>query len=201
MWHSLVTHPSVHVFGWFKCAIFFIFSLSLSMFTVRWLRSVVWDWWQSLRWMHAAKFGSLIKELVLLMAIVALFCSRRSAGQFIWSHCLCWQGYKLTFHPVYFHLSSRLFFFLFCFFLWKIRYTAAHTLDLYSEVAAICRPPLQLAPSEIGSFKKTQTPATGYIISVFKVCMCIISASSGHCCYMSYTEKKPRGFFNSKFII
>ncbi|XP_075166997.1 uncharacterized protein LOC142239111 isoform X2 [Haematobia irritans] len=51
----------------------------------------------------------------------------------------------------------------------NLRYTAAHTLDLYSEVAAICRPPLQLAPSESGSFKKTQTPATGYIISVFKV--------------------------------
>ncbi|XP_020713528.1 uncharacterized protein LOC101460297 isoform X7 [Ceratitis capitata] len=50
-----------------------------------------------------------------------------------------------------------------------LKYTAAHTLDLYSEVAAICRPPLVLAPNESGSFKKTQTPATGYIISVFKV--------------------------------
>uniref|UniRef100_A0A1B0ARQ1 Uncharacterized protein n=1 Tax=Glossina palpalis gambiensis TaxID=67801 RepID=A0A1B0ARQ1_9MUSC len=47
-------------------------------------------------------------------------------------------------------------------------YTAAHTLDLYSEVAAICRPPLVLGPSDVGGFKKTQTPATGYIISVFK---------------------------------
>ena len=51
-----------------------------------------------------------------------------------------------------------------------VRYTAAHTLDLYSEVAAICRPPLVLSPNEMGSFKKTQTPSTGYIISVYKVC-------------------------------
>ncbi|XP_037948123.1 uncharacterized protein LOC119679702 isoform X1 [Teleopsis dalmanni] len=50
-----------------------------------------------------------------------------------------------------------------------LKYTAAHTLDLYSEVAAICRPPLVLVSNESGSFKKTQTPATGYIISVFKV--------------------------------
>ncbi|XP_058837957.1 uncharacterized protein LOC131693822 isoform X1 [Topomyia yanbarensis] len=49
------------------------------------------------------------------------------------------------------------------------RYTAAHTLDLYSEVASICRPPLALAPNEIGSVKKGQTPSTGYIISVYKV--------------------------------
>lgn len=49
------------------------------------------------------------------------------------------------------------------------RYTAAHTLDLYSEVASICRPPLALTGSEMGSFKKSQTPSTGYIISVFKV--------------------------------
>ncbi|XP_055630929.1 uncharacterized protein LOC129771373 isoform X3 [Toxorhynchites rutilus septentrionalis] len=49
------------------------------------------------------------------------------------------------------------------------RYTAAHTLDLYSEVASICRPPLSLAPNEIGSVKKGQTPSTGYIISVYKV--------------------------------
>ncbi|XP_029720874.2 uncharacterized protein LOC115262617 isoform X1 [Aedes albopictus] len=49
------------------------------------------------------------------------------------------------------------------------RYTAAHTLDLYSEVASICRPPLALAPNEIGSVKKGQTPTTGYIISVYKV--------------------------------
>lgn len=52
---------------------------------------------------------------------------------------------------------------------YQYRYTAAHTLDLYSEVAAICRPPLSLTASELGSFKKSQTPATGYIISVFKV--------------------------------
>lgn len=51
----------------------------------------------------------------------------------------------------------------------KNRYTAAHTLDLYSEVAAICRPPLAIAGTDIGSFKKTQSPSTGYIISVFKV--------------------------------
>ncbi|KAH8301852.1 hypothetical protein KR059_012836 [Drosophila kikkawai] len=50
-----------------------------------------------------------------------------------------------------------------------LKYTAAHTLDLYSEVAAICRPPLVLPSNEAGSFKKTQTAATGYIISVFKV--------------------------------
>lgn len=49
------------------------------------------------------------------------------------------------------------------------KYTAAHTLDLYSEVASICRPPLALTGSEMGSFAKSQTPATGYIISVFKV--------------------------------
>ncbi|XP_038108067.1 uncharacterized protein LOC6042946 isoform X1 [Culex quinquefasciatus] len=49
------------------------------------------------------------------------------------------------------------------------RYTAAHTLDLYSEVASICRPPLALAPNEVGSVKKGQTPSTGYIISVYKV--------------------------------
>lgn len=49
------------------------------------------------------------------------------------------------------------------------RYTAAHTLDLYSEVAAICRPPLVLAQNDIGSFKKFQTPSTAYIISIFKV--------------------------------
>ncbi|XP_055906028.1 uncharacterized protein LOC129941431 isoform X1 [Eupeodes corollae] len=51
----------------------------------------------------------------------------------------------------------------------NLKYTAAHTLDLYSEVAAICRPPLVLAPNESGSFKKSQTPSTGYIISVYKV--------------------------------
>ncbi|XP_065083515.1 uncharacterized protein LOC135705672 isoform X1 [Ochlerotatus camptorhynchus] len=49
------------------------------------------------------------------------------------------------------------------------RYTASHTLDLYSEVASICRPPLALAPNEIGSVKRGQTPTTGYIISVYKV--------------------------------
>ncbi|CRL04585.1 CLUMA_CG017654, isoform A [Clunio marinus] len=47
------------------------------------------------------------------------------------------------------------------------RYTAAHTLDIYSEVASICRPPLLLAPSEQANLKKT--PTTAYIISVYKV--------------------------------
>lgn len=45
------------------------------------------------------------------------------------------------------------------------RYTAAHTLDIYSEVASICRPPLML--SEQTNLKKT--PSTAYIISVYKV--------------------------------
>lgn len=58
---------------------------------------------------------------------------------------------------------------IFLFVLESCRYTAAHTLDLYSEVAAICRPPLSLIVNEVGSFKKSQTPSTGYIISVFKV--------------------------------
>ncbi|XP_034124772.1 uncharacterized protein LOC117581357 isoform X5 [Drosophila guanche] len=49
-----------------------------------------------------------------------------------------------------------------------LKYTAAHTLDLYSEVASICRPPLVLPSNEAGSFKKSQTAATGYIITVFK---------------------------------
>ncbi|KAL5285832.1 hypothetical protein ACFFRR_007488 [Megaselia abdita] len=51
----------------------------------------------------------------------------------------------------------------------NLKYTAAHTLDLYSEVAAICRPPLVIAPNEVGGLKKSQTPSTGYIVSVFKV--------------------------------
>ncbi|XP_018565505.1 uncharacterized protein LOC108906670 isoform X1 [Anoplophora glabripennis] len=46
------------------------------------------------------------------------------------------------------------------------RYTAAHTLDLYTEVASICRPPIH----EIGmSLTKTHTPSTGYLVSVYKV--------------------------------
>ncbi|XP_076251049.1 uncharacterized protein LOC143190558 isoform X2 [Rhynchophorus ferrugineus] len=46
------------------------------------------------------------------------------------------------------------------------RYTAAHTLDLYSEVASICRPPIH----EIGvPITKTHNANTGYIISVYKV--------------------------------
>nr|CAH7760028.1 unnamed protein product [Callosobruchus chinensis] len=46
------------------------------------------------------------------------------------------------------------------------RYTAAHTLDLYTEVASICRPPIH----EIGmSLAKTHTSATGYMVSVYKV--------------------------------
>ncbi|XP_030746938.1 uncharacterized protein LOC115875570 isoform X2 [Sitophilus oryzae] len=46
------------------------------------------------------------------------------------------------------------------------RYTAAHTLDLYSEVASICRPPIY----EIGvPIPKTHTNNTGYLVSVYKV--------------------------------
>lgn len=45
------------------------------------------------------------------------------------------------------------------------RYTAAHTLDLYCEVAAICRPPLR----DVSAVKRSHTPTTGYIISVYKV--------------------------------
>lgn len=46
------------------------------------------------------------------------------------------------------------------------RYTAAHTLDLYTEVASICRPPVH----EIGmSFQKSHSPYTGYMVSVYKV--------------------------------
>lgn len=46
------------------------------------------------------------------------------------------------------------------------RFTAAHTLDLYSEVASICRPPI----NEIGtSLTKSHTDSTGYMISVYKV--------------------------------
>ncbi|XP_044740662.1 uncharacterized protein LOC123301820 isoform X2 [Chrysoperla carnea] len=47
-----------------------------------------------------------------------------------------------------------------------LRYTAAHTLDLYSEVAAICRPPLQDPGTGL---TRSHTPYTGYIISVYKV--------------------------------
>ncbi|XP_026471908.1 uncharacterized protein LOC113376211, partial [Ctenocephalides felis] len=46
-----------------------------------------------------------------------------------------------------------------------LRYTAAHTLDLYCEVAAICRPPLR----DVSAVKRSHTPTTGYIISVYKV--------------------------------
>lgn len=42
--------------------------------------------------------------------------------------------------------------------------------DLYKEVAAICRPPLQLLPSEQANVKKA--PTTAYIISVYKVNVC-----------------------------
>ncbi|XP_071051641.1 uncharacterized protein [Onthophagus taurus] len=46
------------------------------------------------------------------------------------------------------------------------KYTAAHTLDLYSEVASICRPPI----NESGTnFTRINTPSTGYVISVYKV--------------------------------
>ncbi|XP_037969627.2 uncharacterized protein LOC105394757 isoform X1 [Plutella xylostella] len=47
-----------------------------------------------------------------------------------------------------------------------IRYSAAHTLDLYSEVAMICRPPFN---DLAGGPKKSHTPGTGFIISVYKV--------------------------------
>ncbi|XP_015840525.1 uncharacterized protein LOC660922 isoform X1 [Tribolium castaneum] len=48
----------------------------------------------------------------------------------------------------------------------QLRYTAAHTLDLYTEVASICRPPVH----EIGvSLTKTHTSTTGYMVSVYKV--------------------------------
>lgn len=47
-----------------------------------------------------------------------------------------------------------------------LRYTAAHTLDLYSEVAAILRPPIHEAGT---SFTKTNTRSTGYMVSVYKV--------------------------------
>lgn len=47
-----------------------------------------------------------------------------------------------------------------------IRYTAAHTLDLYAEVASICRPPINDAGTPL---PKVNTPSTGYIISVYKV--------------------------------
>ncbi|CAH1173814.1 unnamed protein product [Phaedon cochleariae] len=46
------------------------------------------------------------------------------------------------------------------------RYTAAHTLDLYTEVASICRPPIH----EIGiPLPKVHTTSTGYMVSIFKV--------------------------------
>ncbi|XP_026319047.1 uncharacterized protein LOC113229603 isoform X2 [Hyposmocoma kahamanoa] len=47
-----------------------------------------------------------------------------------------------------------------------IRYSAAHTLDLYSEVAMICRPPFN---DLAGGPKKSHTPTTGFIVSVYKV--------------------------------
>ncbi|CAG2059753.1 unnamed protein product [Timema podura] len=45
----------------------------------------------------------------------------------------------------------------------SLRYTAAHTLDLFNEVATIARPPLD--PRS----KRPHSPTTGYIISVYKV--------------------------------
>lgn len=50
----------------------------------------------------------------------------------------------------------------------SLRYSVAHTLDLYKEVAAICRPPLQLMPHEQANIK-SKAPSTAYIISVYKV--------------------------------
>lgn len=49
-----------------------------------------------------------------------------------------------------------------------IRYTAMHTLDLYNEVATIARPPLDAAATP-GAKRPPRSPATGYIISVYKV--------------------------------
>lgn len=51
-----------------------------------------------------------------------------------------------------------------------IRYSAAHTLDLYSEVAMICRPPFS---DLAGGPKKSHTPSTGFIISVYKVSLIV----------------------------
>jgi hypothetical protein len=45
----------------------------------------------------------------------------------------------------------------------SLRYTAAHTLDLFNEVATIARPPLNT------SSKRPHSTTTGYIISVYKV--------------------------------
>ncbi|XP_018326095.1 uncharacterized protein LOC108737635 isoform X2 [Agrilus planipennis] len=46
------------------------------------------------------------------------------------------------------------------------KYTSAHTLDLYTEVASICRPPI----NEPGtSLTRCQGKSTGYIVSVYKV--------------------------------
>lgn len=53
----------------------------------------------------------------------------------------------------------------------SMRYTAAHTLDLYSEVATICRPPFH---DLTGGVKRSHTPTTGYIISVYKVSIFIL---------------------------
>lgn len=46
------------------------------------------------------------------------------------------------------------------------RFTAAHTLDLYSEVASICRPPIYEAGT---SLVRCHSAATGYLVSVYKV--------------------------------
>ena len=75
------------------------------------------------------------------------------------------------------------------------RYTAAHTLDLYSEVAAICRPPLVLQQTDIGSFKKIQTPSTAYIISIFKVSSCFAKLIPS----IVFRNKTNR-WYNSKYI-
>lgn len=47
-----------------------------------------------------------------------------------------------------------------------LRYTSAHTLDLYTEVATILRPPIFEAGTP---FPKTTTSSTAYMISVYKV--------------------------------
>lgn len=46
------------------------------------------------------------------------------------------------------------------------RFTAAHTLDLYTEVASICRPPIYESGTPL---TKCHSSGTGYMVSVYKV--------------------------------
>lgn len=47
-----------------------------------------------------------------------------------------------------------------------LRYTSAHTLDLYTEVATILRPPI----FDVGTpLPKSTSPSTAYMVSVYKV--------------------------------